>query len=146
MGASGRHVPRAVADLTEAELTEWGVQFGRGLALPACVVLSGDLGAGKTTLVRAIARAQGFLEPVTSPTYGLVHEYESPRGHIHHVDLYRLRDAAQLHQIGWDEILRSKGLILIEWPDRAGDALPEPHVALQLEHIPDQPDRRRLTW
>jgi tRNA threonylcarbamoyladenosine biosynthesis protein TsaE len=139
-------VPNAVADLTEAELVKWGEEFGRSLRLPACVVLVGDLGAGKTTLVRAIARALGTLEPVTSPTYNLVHEYSSPRGHVFHLDLYRLRDAEQLHQLGWEDIQRHGGLIIVEWPDRAADALPEPHLTLRLEHIPGRPDQRRLSW
>lgn len=135
-----------VAELTERELVAWGEAFGRALRLPACVVLAGDLGAGKTTLVRAIARAQGYLEPVTSPTYSLVHEYLSPRGHIFHLDLYRLRDPSELHQLGWDDILRGGGLVLVEWPERAGEHLPEPHVTLRLDHVDGRPEVRRLTW
>ncbi len=135
-----------VAEFTEAELAKWGEEFGRALALPACVVLSGELGAGKTTLVRAIARAQGMLEPVTSPTYSMVHEYRSPRTHIFHLDLFRLKAATELYQIGWEEIMRSGGLVLIEWPDRAGDQLPLSHIALRLEHLPGRPERRRLRW
>jgi tRNA threonylcarbamoyladenosine biosynthesis protein TsaE len=135
-----------VAEFTEPELVAWGEAFGRALGLPACVVLEGDLGAGKTTLARAIARALGALEPVTSPTYGLVHEYFSPRGHVYHLDLYRITDAEQLHQLGWDEIQRSGGLILIEWPERARDALPQPHTVLHLDHVPERPDVRRLRW
>ena len=135
-----------VADLTEQELVAWGERFGRELKLPAWVTLSGELGAGKTTLVRAITRAQGLLEPVTSPTYSVVREYYSPRGRIFHLDLYRLDNAEQLHQLGWEEIRRAKGLVLIEWPALAGDAIPADRVALSLDHIPDRPDLRRLTW
>ncbi len=133
-------------ELTEPELAAWGEAFGRSLTLPATVVLSGELGAGKTTLVRAIARAQGTLEPVTSPTYSIVHEYHSPRGQVYHLDLYRIKGPAELYQLGWEEILRSRGLVLIEWPDRAGDALPREHVALRLEHVAGRPDVRRLAW
>ena len=135
-----------VAELTERELVAWGEAFGAALPLPATVLLSGDLGAGKTTLVRAIARAQGFLEPVTSPTYSLVHEYQSPRGTVFHLDLYRLKGPEELYQLGWEEILRSRGLVLIEWPDRAGEQLPTPSVTLHLEHVPGRADVRRLTW
>jgi tRNA threonylcarbamoyladenosine biosynthesis protein TsaE len=134
------------AELTEEELVAWGEAFGRTLALPACIVLSGDLGAGKTTLVRAIARAQGTLEPVTSPTYSLVHEYSSPRGPVLHLDLYRLKSPEELHQLGWDEIVRSRGLVLVEWPEQAAGMLPERRVALHLEHVDGRPDRRRLSW
>ncbi|MHB1299099.1 MAG: tRNA (adenosine(37)-N6)-threonylcarbamoyltransferase complex ATPase subunit type 1 TsaE [Gemmatimonadaceae bacterium] len=135
-----------VAELTEKELVAWGEAFGAALQLPATVLLSGDLGAGKTTLVRAIARAQGFLEPVTSPTYSLVHEYQSPRGTVFHLDLYRLKGPEELYQLGWEEILRSRGLVLIEWPERAGGQLPTPSVGLHLEHVAGRADVRRLTW
>lgn len=134
------------ADLTEGELIAWGEQFGQALTLPAFVALVGDLGVGKTTLARAIARAQGTLEPVTSPTYGLVHEYASPRGEIYHLDLYRLESRDQLHQIGWQAILRGDGLVLVEWPDRAGEELPADHIAITLEHIAGDPTRRRVSW
>ncbi len=135
-----------VAEFTEGELVRWGEEFGRSLTFPTWVTLRGDLGAGKTTLVRAIARAQGMLEPVTSPTYSVVREYYSPRGRVFHLDLYRLEDPEQLHQLGWEEIRRAKGLVLIEWPELAASALPGDAVALALEHVPDRPDVRRLTW
>lgn len=135
-----------VVELDEAGLVAWGEAFGRDLHLPAWITLSGELGAGKTTLVRAIARAQGLLEPVTSPTYGVVREYLSPRGMVYHVDLYRIEHPEQLHQIGWEEIRNSGGLVLVEWPEQAGDAVPLEHVALRLEHIAGHPELRRLTW
>ena len=135
-----------VAELTEPELALWGERFGRELKLPAWIALRGELGAGKTTLVRAIARAQGLLEPVTSPTYSVVREYYSPRGRVFHLDLYRLESPEELHQLGWEEIRRSAGLVLVEWPDLAQDALPADTVDLTLEHVADRPDLRRLTW
>ena len=135
-----------VAELDEPALVRWGEEFGRTLAVPAFVTLSGDLGAGKTTLVRAIARAQGALEPVTSQSYALVHEYASPRGPVIHVDLYRLRGPAELSQIGWDDILRARAIVLVEWPDRADGALPPTQVALRLDHVDGRPEVRRLSW
>lgn len=135
-----------VAEFTEADLVSWGLAYGRGLRFPQVVALTGDLGAGKTTLVRAIARAQGALEPVTSQSYGIVREYVSPRGQVFHLDLYRLSGPEELPQIGWEDILRSKGLVLVEWPERALGALPHDHVTLRLEHVPGRPDVRRLTW
>lgn len=134
------------AELTESELERWGAEFTQGLALPACVALHGDLGAGKTSLVRAIARAMGVVDPVTSPTYAIVHEYRSPRGPVHHLDLYRLEGAHQLPQLGWEDLIRSRGLVLVEWPERAEAALPAGAVHLTLEHVPGRPTVRRLTW
>ena len=139
-------MPVPVAELDEAALVRWGEAFGRALGVPAFVTLSGDLGAGKTTLVRAIARAQGATQAVTSQSYALVIEYASPRGPVIHVDLYRLRGPAELPQIGWDEILRAPATVLVEWPDRAAGFLPAGEVALRLEHIDGRPDLRRLTW
>jgi tRNA threonylcarbamoyladenosine biosynthesis protein TsaE len=135
-----------VAELSEAALMEWGAAFVRALKLPACVALHGELGAGKTTLARSMMRAMGSLEPVTSPTYALVHEYHSPRGPVYHLDLFRIEGPHQLPQLGWEEMLRTRGLILVEWAERAGLELPEGTVHLRLEHVDAQPDLRRLAW
>lgn len=135
-----------VVELTESELVAWGERYGRDLHYPTFIALTGDLGAGKTTLVRAIARAQGEMEPVTSQSYGIVREYASPRGPVFHLDLYRLEGPQDLLQIGWEDILRLKALVMVEWPDRAMGQLPPDHVTLHLEHIPGRPDVRRLTW
>ena len=135
-----------VAELDESALVRWGEEFGRSLSVPAFVTLSGDLGAGKTTLVRAIARAQGATESVTSQSYALVSEYPSPRGPVIHVDLYRLHGPAELPQIGWDDILRARAIVLVEWPDRAEGFLPPGQVPLHLDHVDRRPGVRRLTW
>lgn len=135
-----------VAELDEAALRAWGEAYGAGLEAPAFVTLEGDLGAGKTTLVQAIARGLGVTEDVTSPTYALVHEYASPRGRVSHCDLYRLRDPSQLAQLGWEDLRRGAGIVLVEWPDRARDALPSDARALRLAHVPGHPALRRLTW
>lgn len=144
MAATEAPVP--VAEFDEAELVRWGEQFGRSLARPSFVTLSGDLGAGKTTLVRAIARAQGATAPVTSQSYAIVSEYDSPRGPLIHVDLYRLRSADELPQIGWDDILGAQAIVLVEWPDRAAGALPSGLTTLRLDHVDGRPGVRRLSW
>ncbi len=135
-----------VAELNEEELLQWGARFSLSLTAPAFVTLSGDLGAGKTTLIRAIVRAQGALEPVTSQSYGLVREYASPRGAVIHLDLYRLRGPMELLQIGWEDVLRAQAIVLVEWPERAEGALPVGHIALQLAHLDGRPEVRRLSW
>jgi len=136
--------PRGHLALTEPELVQWGERFGHAAERPLVVAISGELGAGKTTLVRAICRGFGVREAVTSPTYALVHEYESPRGQVYHLDLYRLEDERELVNIGWDDIIAREALVLIEWPERAGRQLPERLVHLELEHLPDDPGRRLL--
>ena len=130
--------------LTEAELTAWGARLGRQVKPPLLITLSGDLGAGKTTLARAICAGYGVLGDVTSPTFSIVHEYEAPRSPVYHVDLYRLEGPRDLQNIGWDDMLQSEAVILVEWPERAGDLLPENHLPIELNHVPSAPDRRVL--
>jgi tRNA threonylcarbamoyladenosine biosynthesis protein TsaE len=133
-------------ELTEAELVAWGETLGRSLAAPAFLTLTGDLGAGKTTLAAAILRGAGVKDPVTSPTYAVVQRYTTTHGcSVHHADLYRLRGPHELAAIGWEELLTSPGLVLVEWPERAGDLLPSGHRAIVIEHIPGDPARRRLS-
>jgi len=130
--------------LTLAELEHWGEEFGWAAHPPLCVAIRGDLGAGKTTLVRAICRGYGVTAEVTSPTFALVHEYEAKRSRVFHLDLYRLEREAELTNIGWFDILTAGGLVLVEWPERAGALLPEDHVPIDLEHLDGDPDRRLL--
>lgn len=154
-GARGDDVPAhapLVPDLAEhgalamdeAELRDWGRRFGRSARAPLLVTLTGELGAGKTTLVQAICEGYGVLGEVTSPTFALVHEYESPRSPVHHLDLYRLDRPDQLEALAWDELVSARALVLVEWPDRAGDRLPGGRVTLSLQHLPHDPARRLL--
>ena len=123
----------------------WGEAFGRAARPPLLVVLSGDLGAGKTTLVQAICRGYGVTEPITSPTYALVHEYHAARSRVFHLDLYRLEREDELTNIGWDDIVDDPhALLLVEWPERAGSRLPTAHVSIDLEHLDGDDDRRLL--
>lgn len=130
--------------MTEPELELWGESFGRAARPPLVVAITGDLGAGKTTLVRAICRGTGVTEPVTSPTFALVHEYAGALGTVYHLDLYRLTKPDDLTAIGWDDLLRSHAIVLIEWAERAEDRLPADIVPIALEHVEGDPDRRIL--
>lgn len=112
------------------------------LSAGAVVWLSGDLGAGKTTFVQAVARAAG-AESARSPTFALVHEYASPAGMLAHVDCYRLRDPDEALDLDFPGLLRSARLLLIEWPDRAGVHAPPPDLHLRFEHT-THPDERAV--
>ena len=129
--------------LTRDELIAWGEAFGRATTPGTVVALRGDLGAGTTTLAQAICRGYGVTQEVTSPTFALVHEYAARRSPVYHLDLYRLSGPGDLTNIGWDDIMASPALVLVEWPDRAGPRLP-PHVAIDLEHLPGDDARRLL--
>ncbi|NUQ92893.1 MAG: tRNA (adenosine(37)-N6)-threonylcarbamoyltransferase complex ATPase subunit type 1 TsaE [Gemmatimonadaceae bacterium] len=134
---------RGRLSLTLEEMVAWGERFGRAATPPLVVTLAGDLGAGKTTLVQAICRGYGVTEPVTSPTFALVHRYAARRSPVYHLDLYRLRGPAELTNIGWDEIVSAHALVLVEWPERATGMLPQ-HVPIDLEHLPGDESRRVL--
>jgi len=107
------------------------------------VALWGDLGAGKTTLARAILRALGVTEEVPSPTFTLVQTYETPRLTVAHYDLYRLKSPREMEELGFTEALEG-GAALVEWPERAPEYLPDEtlHLRLLLE---DGARRVRIT-
>lgn len=130
--------------LTESELIDWGTRLGRQITPPLVITLDGDLGAGKTTLAKAICQGYGVSEEVTSPTFALVHVYDAPRSPVHHADLYRLEGPKDLQNLGWDDLVQADALMLIEWPDRAGELLPTDHLPIQLRYIEDDPTRRVL--
>jgi len=107
-----------------------------------CVFLSGELGAGKTTLISALLTACGVREPVRSPTYSLIEVYAFDACVGVHLDLYRLHDAGELEQLGLRDYLHERALLLVEWPERARAQLPRPDLWLQL--WPQEPGRRCL--
>ena len=116
--------------------------FGRELldALPAelagwTLLLSGDLGAGKSTFARALIRGAGHDGAVPSPTYTLVEPYNLPRGNIYHVDLYRVSDEEELRYLGWNEL--DDGCRLVEWPERAPGLLARADLSLAFSYAGD---------
>ena len=130
--------------LTEAELRHWGEDLGRAATAPLLITLTGELGVGKTTLAQSICLGYGVKEEITSPTYALVHEYVAAKSPVFHIDLYRLESPEQLTNLGWDEIVSSRALVLVEWPERAESRLPDDHLPIDLDYIADDPTRRIL--
>ncbi len=123
-----------------AELQAWGRRLAKLLKPGDIVALVGDLGAGKTMLVQSIAKAWGYKRGASSPTFALANEYETPRGTIYHMDMYRLTPP-ELATFPLEEYL-NQGLCLIEWADRVQDRLPKTCWKIRFS-IP-APDRRVL--
>jgi len=115
-----------------AETEALGARIAAGLRIGTAVALEGDLGAGKTVLARGILRALGVEEDVPSPTFTLVQSYETPKLAVRHYDLYRIESASEMAELGLEEAL-DEGAALIEWPERAPNAIPEDALRVRLE-------------
>jgi tRNA threonylcarbamoyl adenosine modification protein YjeE len=110
--------------------------------VPLAICLRGDLGAGKSTLARSIARGAGVEGPIPSPTFNLLYRYSAARGiDIVHIDLYRLRTPDEVWALGWSELGSDREMVLIEWPERAESHLPPSRWEVAL-HEGDDPDLR----
>src|SRR2546430_12558060 len=129
--------------LSASELSRFGEEIGARLTAPAVIGLSGELGTGKTTLVQAICRGLGARSRATSPTYALVHHYAAGATPVYHVDCYRLRQPDEARDLGFDDMIRDRAVILIEWPERAGSWAPALDRHFQLSYDAD-PARRVL--
>ena len=116
-------------------MMELGARLAGELAGGQVVTLSGDLGAGKTTLVRGMLRGLGFGRRVKSPSYGLVESYEVAGLEIHHLDLYRLGDPEEMDFIGIEDLIGPDSVLLIEWPERGKGRLPEASARVRIEHL-----------
>jgi len=110
-----------------------GAALAHALEPGVVVYLEGDLGAGKTTLVRAALRELGHRGPVKSPTYTLVEVYQVSRLNLHHFDFYRFHDPREWIDAGFRETFDGRNVILVEWPQKAGDLLPPADVEIALE-------------
>jgi tRNA threonylcarbamoyladenosine biosynthesis protein TsaE len=121
-------------ELPDADATE---QLGAQLAAsvtPAVVYLIGDLGAGKTTLVRGLIQTLGYTGKVRSPTYTLVEPYACAAIPVFHLDLYRLTDAEELEWLGLRDLLEQPALLLVEWPERGNGVLPPADLTVYIEY------------
>src|SRR6185503_13618852 len=124
-------------NLPDAAATEaLGAALAAGVTPGRVLHLRGDLGAGKTTVVRGVLRALGHEGTVKSPTYTLVEPYALSRLHLYHFDFFRLKDAAEWENSGFREYFGPQAACLVEWPERVGAALGTPDLELQLDFAP----------
>ncbi len=123
----------AVIDLpTEQASEQVAARLATCLTAPLVMTFRGEIGAGKTTLIRAMLRSLGVRSVIKSPTFSLVESYSLPYLHIHHFDLYRVHDESELDYIGFRDYFLDDAVCCIEWPERANRAIGHVDVALSL--------------
>jgi len=108
------------------------------------ILLAGDMGAGKTAFAQGFGRALGITEPITSPTFTVVHTYDTGRVVLHHADLYRLDRRSEVDDLGLDELTEGRGILLVEWGDVLAETFGD-HLAILIERTDDSDDARRIT-
>ncbi|MBY0428540.1 MAG: tRNA (adenosine(37)-N6)-threonylcarbamoyltransferase complex ATPase subunit type 1 TsaE [Alphaproteobacteria bacterium] len=128
-------------DYDEPQMMGLAMQLARQLRAGDCLTFQGDLGAGKTTFIRAMIHTLCGLETVPSPTFTLVQTYDSSLAQLWHFDLYRLKNPDELYELGFEEAL-SGGILFIEWPERAKGLLPSTQLQLHLENAQDNSKRK----
>jgi tRNA threonylcarbamoyladenosine biosynthesis protein TsaE len=129
-----------------AETEALGARIAARLRPGDLVVLSGDLGTGKTTLVRGACRALGFTGPVTSPTFTIGQRYEGGRLPVSHLDLYRLRTLEDEDPALLDDYLGRDGVAFVEWPAAASGRLGRPALEVRLSHQGEERRRIEVDW
>lgn len=127
-----------------AETEALGAKLAAVLQPGDVIAYLGDLGAGKTAFTRGLARGLGIVEPVTSPTYTLVNEYLDGRLPLFHFDMYRLRDADELFDLGWEDYLARQGICAVEWSENVWEALENP-ITVQIRTDAEDEALRRIT-
>jgi tRNA threonylcarbamoyladenosine biosynthesis protein TsaE len=134
---------REIITRSSEETIQLGRELGAQLKPPVLILLSGELGAGKTTLTKGVVSGVGAAreDEVTSPTFTLVHKYEHG-ARVYHVDLYRIGDFHDLETLGLEDVLAEPGVVIVEWPDKLTLRTDWPIVRVQLEHVDE--DTRRI--
>ncbi|RDL42994.1 tRNA (adenosine(37)-N6)-threonylcarbamoyltransferase complex ATPase subunit type 1 TsaE [Marinomonas piezotolerans] len=119
----------------EEAMELFGEKLAGALKQGGVVYLDGNLGMGKTTLVRGLLRGLGYIGPVKSPTYTIVEPYELDGGEVYHFDLYRISDAEELEYMGIRDYFRDDVLCLVEWAEMGKGVLPEPDIIVHLDLV-----------
>ncbi len=131
---------------SEAETESLGRRLAAALSPGSVVACRGGLGRGKTAFTRGLALGLGYEGRVTSPTFTIVNEYEGSSGPpLFHFDMYRLEDAGDLFDIGWEDYLDRGGVCAVEWSERVEEALPEDAVTVTIARCPEDEARRIIT-
>ena len=141
---------REIQSNSSDETISIGREIGASLQAPVLILLTGELGAGKTTLTKGIASGAGAAhqEEITSPTFTLIHKYTgnpklSASPAVYHIDLYRIESRQDLETLGLDDIFNERAIVIVEWPERLNRPTNWPIVRIKLEHVAE--DVRKIT-
>jgi tRNA threonylcarbamoyladenosine biosynthesis protein TsaE len=141
---------REIQSNSSDETISIGREIGASLQAPVLILLTGELGAGKTTLTKGIASGAGAAhqEEITSPTFTLIHKYTgnpklSASPAVYHIDLYRIESRQDLETLGLDDIFNERAIVIVEWPERLNQPTNWPIVRIKLEHVAE--DVRKIT-
>ena len=128
---------------SEKDTINFAKDFAKNLKVGDIIVLSGELGSGKTKFVQGILENFGMANEISSPTFTIVNEYNSPTINIYHFDVYRLEDSDEFYAIGGDEYF-SKGICIIEWGEMIENILPKPYTKITFSKSNDDVNYREL--
>lgn len=129
----------AVITKNESETINLGVEIASSLKGGDVIALYGDLGSGKTRLVKGICQGLDVKQMVNSPTFIIVNEYSSQKFHkIYHFDLYRMRSEDEVLQMGFEEYINTEGIVLIEWPEHVERLLPQKTIKIHISHTVEE--------
>lgn len=122
---------------SEKETFDLGYKVSKKAKAGDVFLLKGSLGVGKSVFVRGMARGLGINEPMPSPSFTILNEYKG-KFHVYHFDFYRINDPFELFEIGFEEYINSEGISFIEWPEKAGDMIPDEAILIQIKIIDDK--------
>ena len=125
----------------EKDTAKFAKKFAKTLNGGEIILLVGDLGAGKTTFTKSVAKHLKIKEHITSPTFTIVNEYHSGRLVLYHFDMYRIEDESEAMELGFDEYFSGNAVCMIEWPQRVQNLLPKKYIEVNIEKL-DETSRK----
>ena len=125
----------------EEETYAFGAKLAESLKPGTVIAMVGDLGTGKTTLTKAIAKGLGVEDTITSPTFTIVKEYEDGKMPLYHFDVYRIGDIDEMYELGYEEYFYGQGVCIVEWADIIEELIPEDAMRINIEYGANEGER-----
>jgi len=125
----------------EQETQDFGLKLAENAKPGTVIALIGDLGTGKTTLTKSIAKGLGIDDVITSPTFNIVREYDTGRLPLYHFDVYRIGDIEEMYELGYEEYFYGNGVCVVEWADLIEELLPEDAQIIRIEYGENEGER-----